>query len=47
MSTATVAVERVGDMLNQVGESPLWSAAESALYWVDIEGLSLHCWQAS
>lgn len=26
---------------NQVGESPLWSAAEQALYWVDIEGRAL------
>ena len=23
---------------DQVGESPLWSPAEQALYWVDIEG---------
>jgi sugar lactone lactonase YvrE len=43
---AAVAVERVGDVLNQVGESPLWCAAESALYWVDIEGRGLHRWQA-
>ncbi len=27
---------------NQVGESPLWSVAEQALYWVDIEGRRLH-----
>ena len=27
---------------NQVGESPLWSAAEQALYWVDIEAQRLH-----
>ena len=26
----------------QVGESPLWSVAEQALYWVDIEGRRLH-----
>jgi sugar lactone lactonase YvrE len=26
----------------QVGESPLWSAAEQALYWVDIEGRAVH-----
>jgi sugar lactone lactonase YvrE len=25
-----------------VGESPLWSVAEQALYWVDIEGRSIH-----
>lgn len=27
---------------NGVGESPLWSAAEHALYWVDIEGRRIH-----
>ncbi|MDY7577106.1 SMP-30/gluconolactonase/LRE family protein [Herbaspirillum sp. RTI4] len=27
---------------NQVGESPLWSVAEQALYWVDIEARRLH-----
>jgi sugar lactone lactonase YvrE len=26
----------------QVGESPVWSAAEQALYWVDIEGRAVH-----
>ena len=26
----------------QVGESPLWHATESALYWVDIEGRAIH-----
>jgi sugar lactone lactonase YvrE len=30
------------DVRNQVGESPLWSVAEQALYWVDIEGRRLH-----
>ena len=29
---------------DQVGESPLWSPAEQALYWVDIEGRQLHRW---
>jgi sugar lactone lactonase YvrE len=27
---------------NQVGESPVWSVAEQALYWVDIEGRRVH-----
>jgi sugar lactone lactonase YvrE len=27
---------------NQVGESPLWSVAEQALYWVDIEARRVH-----
>lgn len=30
------------DVRNAVGESPLWSVAEQALYWVDIEGRRLH-----
>ena len=28
----------VSDLRDQVGESPVWSVAEQALYWVDIEG---------
>lgn len=31
MSTAAVAVERVGEVIKQIGQSPLWSAAGSAL----------------
>jgi sugar lactone lactonase YvrE len=31
-----VAVERVGDLSCQVGESPVWHAREEAWYWVDI-----------
>jgi sugar lactone lactonase YvrE len=33
---------------HRVGETPLWSAAEQALYWVDIEGRSVHriAWEA-
>lgn len=27
---------------SQVGESPVWSVAEQALYWVDIEGRRVH-----
>ena len=27
---------------NQVGESPVWSVAEQALYWVDIEARRVH-----
>jgi sugar lactone lactonase YvrE len=30
-----------------VGESPLWSPAEVALYWVDIEGRALNRWRAA
>ena len=32
------------DHRDQVGESPVWSSAEQALYWVDIEGRKLHRW---
>jgi sugar lactone lactonase YvrE len=31
-----VAIERVTDPIYAVGESPVWRAAEGALYWVDI-----------
>jgi sugar lactone lactonase YvrE len=27
---------------DRVGECPVWSAAEQALYWVDIEGKHIH-----
>ena len=37
-SDATV----LGPVRCQVGESPLWSPGEQALYWVDIEGLAVH-----
>ena len=30
---------------NQIGESPVWSARENALYWVDVEGGSIHRWR--
>jgi len=30
------------DVRNQVGESPVWSVAEQALYWVDIEARRVH-----
>lgn len=32
------AVEVLSSTRDQVGESPIWSVAEQALYWVDIEG---------
>ena len=32
------------DHRDQVGESPAWSPAEQALYWVDIEGRRVHRW---
>ena len=33
-----VKIERLTDPVYTVGESPVWRAAESALYWVDIPG---------
>eukprot|EP01041_Mallomonas_annulata_P032073 gene32073-54494_t len=27
---------------DRVGESPVWSVAQQALYWVDIEGRTVH-----
>ncbi len=35
-------IEIAVDARNQVGESPIWDAAEQALYWVDIVGKSIH-----
>lgn len=32
----------LSDSRDQVGECPLWSVAEQALYWVDIEGRKIH-----
>ena len=31
-----------GALRTRVGESPLWSPADAALWWVDIEGRRLH-----
>lgn len=37
-------VELVLDARNAIGESPVWSAAEQALYWVDIPTGTLNRW---
>lgn len=37
--------ELLVDARNGVGESPVWLAAEQALYWVDIPGRRLQRWQ--
>ena len=34
--------ELIWDAHNSVGESPVWSVAEQALYWVDIPATTLH-----
>ncbi len=38
--------ELICDARNGVGESPVWSASEQALYWVDIPAGRLHRWRA-
>lgn len=43
----TVAVDRIGEMRCEVGESPVWHADENALYWTDIPGRALWRWHAS
>jgi len=40
------AAELVLDARNAVGESPVWQAAEQALYWVDIPAGRLHRWDS-
>ncbi|MDB5759076.1 MAG: SMP-30/Gluconolaconase/LRE-like region family protein, partial [Burkholderia sp.] len=39
------SVECAADVRNTVGESPVWSAHEQALYWVDIPKGLIHRWQ--
>src|SRR4051812_39304104 len=38
------AVERVLDIRQTLGESPVWCTREQVLYWVDLRGPSLHRW---
>jgi len=42
-----MTIEVLSDNRDAVGESPLWSVAEQALYWVDIEGRRLRRWSAA
>ena len=37
----------ITDTRDRVGESPVWSVAEQALYWVDIEGRRIHRWDSA
>lgn len=39
--------ELIVDARNATGESPVWSVAEQALYWVDIPARNLHRWRAT
>ncbi len=36
------AAQAISTSRDRVGESPVWSVAEQALYWVDIEGQKIH-----
>lgn len=40
------SAELIVDARCGTGESPVWLAAEQALYWVDIPGRQLYCWQS-
>lgn len=42
MTTTVSKAALFSDSRDAVGESPVWSVAEQALYWVDIEGRRLH-----
>ena len=47
MSALTAfTAELVLDTRNETGESPVWSAAEQALYWVDIPACCLQRWSS-
>lgn len=37
MRSMTPELERVGDIRNALGETPVWSAREDALYWINVE----------
>lgn len=37
------AIYAISSARDRVGESPVWSVAAQALYWVDIEGQRIHC----
>ena len=41
-SVNTLRAELLLDVRNSTGESPVWHAAEQALYWVDIPEKTLH-----
>lgn len=43
----STTAELVIDARNGVGESPVWDAQRQCLFWVDIPGQALWCWNAS
>ena len=42
-----MTAELILDARNGTGESPVWHAAEQALYWVDIPGRAIHRWSSA
>ena len=44
MTTSTIRFERAPTPLNTLGETPLWSATEQALYWIDCNEHALMRW---
>lgn len=42
----TAQAELLIDARNGVGESPVWDAQRQCLFWVDIPGRALWCWEA-
>ena len=44
---STVPCRVISDTRDRVGESPVWSVTEQALYWVDIEGRRIHRWDSA
>jgi sugar lactone lactonase YvrE len=47
MSMSESQAELVLDARNGTGESPVWQAAEQALYWVDIPAKRLCRWSVA
>jgi len=47
MTAQTGMAELVVDARCSVGESPVWDAARACLWWLDIPGRQLWCWQAA
>lgn len=44
MSSMTAFATPIASTRDRVGESPVWSVAEQALYWVDIEARQIRRW---
>lgn len=40
-------IERVGDAVDVLGETPVWSARENALYWVDVRDPKIRRYDAA